>query len=132
MGSSWASGIVTLQGQPNRNGRNQESSAEAINAYEAIALYGATMAQILTNEDARRPGKGFDELADACRRIDSMGRLLLSTELRSAHTYWQVRRQQTPDSHHHKTPLGYGLTIRERVYPGELQCMYHHDGNELQ
>lgn len=40
MGSSWASGIVTLAGQPNLNGRNQESSAEAIHAYEAIALYG--------------------------------------------------------------------------------------------
>lgn len=40
LGSSWASGIVTFQGEPYPNGRNQESSSEAINAYEGIALYG--------------------------------------------------------------------------------------------
>lgn len=117
---------MTTQGQPNRNGRNQESSAEAINAYEAIALYGATMAQILTNEDAHRPGKGFDELADACRRIDSMGRLLLSTELRSAHTYWQVRRkdslQLSAQSDGVMQTRAHQIPDREPVYSGQSLC----------
>ena len=41
LGSSWASGVVTnAQGQPYPNGRNEESSAEAVAAYEAVALLG--------------------------------------------------------------------------------------------
>ena len=49
LGFSWASGIVTIPGTrkgettPYPNGRNQESSSEAIHAYEAVALYGAWM-----------------------------------------------------------------------------------------
>jgi endoglucanase Acf2 len=38
-GNSWANGIATIY----LNGKNQESSSEAIAAYEAIALYGETM-----------------------------------------------------------------------------------------
>ena len=43
LGSSWASGIGLINGSPYPNGRNQESSSEAIAAYEAMALYGDTM-----------------------------------------------------------------------------------------
>ena len=39
-GHSWASGIAR---PPYTNGKNQESSSEAIAAYEAIALYGKVM-----------------------------------------------------------------------------------------
>jgi endo-1,3(4)-beta-glucanase len=39
-GNSWASGIFS---PPQLNGKNQESSSEAIAAYEAIALYGNEM-----------------------------------------------------------------------------------------
>jgi endo-1,3(4)-beta-glucanase len=38
-GHSWASGIAAVF----FNGKNQESSSEAIAAYEAIALYGKSM-----------------------------------------------------------------------------------------
>lgn len=38
-GNSWASGIAVTP----LNGRNQESSSEAIAAYEAVALYGSVM-----------------------------------------------------------------------------------------
>ena len=41
LGSSWASGIVSAEESP--HGRNQESSSEAIAAYEAVALYGQVM-----------------------------------------------------------------------------------------
>jgi endo-1,3(4)-beta-glucanase len=41
LGSSWASGIVSGENSP--HGRNEESSSEAIAAYEAMALYGAVM-----------------------------------------------------------------------------------------
>ena len=36
-GGSWASGVIN---PPNPNGRNQESSSEAVNAYDAVALWG--------------------------------------------------------------------------------------------
>ncbi len=39
-GSSWASGVAI---PPNLNGKNQESSSEAIAAYEAVALFGTVM-----------------------------------------------------------------------------------------
>jgi endo-1,3(4)-beta-glucanase len=39
-GSSWASGVPL---PPYLNGKNQESSSEAIAAYEAVALYGQIM-----------------------------------------------------------------------------------------
>jgi endo-1,3(4)-beta-glucanase len=39
-GSSWASGVPN---PPYLNGKNQESTSEAIAAYEAVALYGSTM-----------------------------------------------------------------------------------------
>jgi endo-1,3(4)-beta-glucanase len=42
-GSSWASGVAI---PPNLNGKNQESSSEAIAGYEAVALFGTVMVRI--------------------------------------------------------------------------------------
>jgi endo-1,3(4)-beta-glucanase len=41
LGSSWASGIISAENSP--HGRNQESSSEAVAAYEAVSLFGAVM-----------------------------------------------------------------------------------------
>jgi endo-1,3(4)-beta-glucanase len=57
-GSSWASGI-TRPIFP--NGMNQESSSEAIAAYEAVALFGSTMVRCT---DLR--------LADPCALLNSL------------------------------------------------------------
>jgi endoglucanase Acf2 len=84
MGSSWASGIVTIMGNPYPNGRNQESSSEAINAYEGIALYG------LASYDAFHAA-GKEDVAENCKHIHNMGKLLLSTEIRSAQVYYHVQ-----------------------------------------
>ena len=43
VGSSWASGIVKREWGPDPHGRNQESISEAVNAYDALALYGNEM-----------------------------------------------------------------------------------------
>lgn len=92
LGFSWASGIVTIGGKPWPNGRNQESASEAIAAYEAVALYGDTMAQIFdssaVDEDAHK--------LETCLRIRDMGRLLMATEIRSTQTYWHVQAPDTP------------------------------------
>lgn len=76
-GSSWASGI-SLPVSP--TGMNQESSSEAIAGYEAVALLGKTMVDILADEKSK-------EIAS---EVYKFGRLLVATELRSTQRYWQV------------------------------------------
>jgi len=91
LGFSWASGIVTIQGKPYPNGRNQESSSEAIHAYEAVALYGKAMMDIF--KTSRVPTA--NALYEDALRVRDMGRLLLATEIRSARTYWHVQKRDT-------------------------------------
>ncbi|CAN0444224.1 unnamed protein product, partial [Laminaria digitata] len=74
LGSSWALGIPTLGGVPYMNGRNQESSSEAVNAYYAVALYGHVMAQVFTT--AGDPAK-----AQTASLVRDTGRQLLATEV---------------------------------------------------
>lgn len=92
LGFSWASGIVvTGQGKPYPNGRNQESISESINGYEAISLYGDTMSLVFANSnDARDISK-----LRVSERVADMGRLLFATETRSAKTYWHVQSSST-------------------------------------
>jgi len=80
-GSSWASGI-SLPVSP--TGMNQESTSEAIAAYEAVALFGKTMASIL--EDSSK--------VEVAQDIYQYGRLLTATEVRSAQRYWQVSQDE--------------------------------------
>ena len=88
LGNSWASGIATLGGAPYINGRNQESSSEAIHAYEAIALYGSVMMHAFG--DGTADDSTLNEFGLTARRISLMGRLLSATEVRSAQRYWHV------------------------------------------
>ncbi len=96
LGSSWALGIATLGGVPYMNGRNQESSSEAVNAYHGIALYGQIMSKIFAS-------RGLMANAEVARLAQDTGRVLMSTELRSAKTYWHV--------------LPPGICDYERIYP---------------
>ncbi len=99
LGSSWASGIVTFANQPYPNGRNQESSSEAIAAYEAVALYGRAAAEVFAgNQSLARlidplcsvqwvfEGQSEEErkARASCEHVYNMGRLLMATEIRSA------------------------------------------------
>jgi endoglucanase Acf2 len=61
-GHSWASGLF-----PQSNGKSQESSSEAVNAYYGASLWS------LVSEDVT---------------LHNFARLLLAMELRSAQTYW--------------------------------------------
>uniref|UniRef100_A0A7S4SAK7 glucan endo-1,3-beta-D-glucosidase n=2 Tax=Ditylum brightwellii TaxID=49249 RepID=A0A7S4SAK7_9STRA len=88
LGSSWASGIATLGGQPYLNGRNQESSSEAIHAYEAIGLYGEVMVRAWGGGVSSDLSK--NDNANRASRVRDMGRLLTATEIRSAERYWHV------------------------------------------
>uniref|UniRef100_A0A7S1U813 glucan endo-1,3-beta-D-glucosidase n=1 Tax=Phaeomonas parva TaxID=124430 RepID=A0A7S1U813_9STRA len=91
LGSSWASGIAPIQGHPYPNGRNQESSSEAVASYEAVALYGSTMAEIFGGTPWGLPEiPANPKSATVAQKIRDLGRLLLSTEIRSAKRYWHV------------------------------------------
>lgn len=94
LGSSWASGIATIGGQPYPNGRNQESSSEAIHAYEGISLYGSVMQHAWGDTTAADPS--MLKSAAIARRVSLMGRLLAATEVRSAERYWHVLHGDTP------------------------------------
>ena len=63
-GHGWANGLF-----PSASSRNQESVSEATNAWYGVALYG---------------------VASADARLRDLGRLMLATELRAAHHYWQI------------------------------------------
>lgn len=68
-GHSYASGFDAAA-----DGRNQESVSEAINAYYGMALLGD---------------------AENDKELAQWGKLLLTQELRAAHTYWQVGKNNT-------------------------------------
>lgn len=92
LGFSWASGVVTLMGTPYPNGRNEESSSEAISAYEAVALYGEVAASLYKGQVDPIGSRYYDNAL----RLRDMGRLLLATEIRSAKTYWHVQSPGAP------------------------------------
>jgi len=87
-GSSWASGLAVSP----LNGRNQESSSEAIASYESIALYGMSMVNAWKGLN---PDKSI-----LAKEIQNYGELLSASELRSADRYWHVieasKRRQYP------------------------------------
>jgi len=95
-GSSWASGIT----MPVFNGKNQESSSEAIAAYEAVGLYGKVMKQIWQEENN-------DASTATSQQIADVGRLLTATELASARRYWHVPDVKNDDELQRIYPEGY-------------------------
>ncbi|KAL3920268.1 MAG: hypothetical protein SGILL_003348 [Bacillariaceae sp.] len=86
-GSSWASGVTN---PPYLNGKNQESSSEAIAAYEGVALFGQTMHEVWKSA-------GNEAYATISQEVYEVGRLLASTELTSAKKYWHVPSKDDPD-----------------------------------
>mmetsp|Transcript_51911 Transcript_51911/g.57996 ORF Transcript_51911/g.57996 Transcript_51911/m.57996 type:complete len:1231 (-) Transcript_51911:85-3777(-) len=85
-GSSWASGIPY---PAFLNGKNQESSSEAIAAYEGVALFGQVMNAIWEEEKHQR-------YAAVSKQIENVGTLLTGTELVSAKRYWHVKNKDDP------------------------------------
>eukprot|EP00808_Paulinella_micropora_P016624 g81737.t1 len=122
LGSSWANGIVPV----NPNGRNQESSSEAIHAYEAVALYGQVLANraglMGESDKPSAPDELTEEevvtLTQLGSRMEQIGRVLLSTELSSVQLYWHVLKQGTPQCH-----IGVTRGKKEpcRVYPDQYR-----------
>eukprot|EP00587_Corethron_hystrix_P001636 CAMPEP_0113312364 /NCGR_PEP_ID=MMETSP0010_2-20120614/9229_1 /TAXON_ID=216773 ORGANISM="Corethron hystrix, Strain 308" /NCGR_SAMPLE_ID=MMETSP0010_2 /ASSEMBLY_ACC=CAM_ASM_000155 /LENGTH=1212 /DNA_ID=CAMNT_0000168185 /DNA_START=643 /DNA_END=4278 /DNA_ORIENTATION=- /assembly_acc=CAM_ASM_000155 len=95
LGLSFASGIATLGGQPYFNGRNQESSSEAIAAYEAMALYGNVMMECWKQTDNYQKSQAVSQL----------GRLLTVMEVKAADRYYHVKKNE--------------LGKNDNIYPSE-------------
>lgn len=68
LGHTLASGLF-----PFGDGKNQESTSEAVNAWYGIYLFG---------------------MATKNKELEQLGKVLAATEIRGAHTYWQMK----PDS----------------------------------
>lgn len=90
------------------NGRNQESSSEAIAAYEAVALYGKVMVEAWKECDQCDEEDEQKEQLRVSEDIRDVGRLLTATEIRSTDRYWHIKFQSEPHS-------VYPDTYREKV-----------------
>lgn len=86
-GASWASGVP----QPAYlNGKNQESSSEAIASAESVALFGQVMKQIWISE--KQAGK-----AAISNEMEKIGKVMAGTEITSAKRYWHVNKNDDPN-----------------------------------
>jgi len=103
-GHSYASGITEPMFQ---NIMNQESTSEAIAAYEAVALYGKVMTSVF--EDL-----GETEKATVAQTIHQIGLSLTATEIRSTQKYWHVRRQNNDNAVE-------DAAASEKIYPATYQ-----------
>jgi len=79
--NSWASGISSAR---YINGKNQESSSEAIASYESVALYGSVMTSVWLQVNNK-------EKATHAARVRDAGTILTATELTAADWYYHVR-----------------------------------------
>ena len=98
LGSSWASGIVSAETSP--HGRDEESSSEAIAAYEAVALFGSVMADHFA--------KSKNSKLSTAEIVRDAGQLLVATELHATNRYWHVWDSAT---HNSTYPKAYTLPV---------------------
>lgn len=105
LGSSWASGFVSAENSP--HGRDQESSSEAIAAYEAMALFGQVMTDVMQKEG------GTKEEKESAKLIQNTGELLTMTEIKAANRYWHV---YSSDTHNNTYPAEYKEPVVGMLY----------------
>lgn len=98
-GHSWASGLTEPMFG---NIMNQESTSEAVMAYEAVALFGKAMTSIF--QDA-----GDTDKASVAKMMHKIGLTLTATEIRSTQKYWQI--QQNVDESEKRFPELYTASV---------------------
>lgn len=79
LGNSWAGGLLSMELSP--HGREQESSSEAIAAFEGIALYGKVMMDVFAGNKVK---------VDSARLVRNVGELLTAMEVSAANRFWHV------------------------------------------
>jgi endoglucanase Acf2 len=120
LGSSWASGIVSAENSP--HGRNEESSSEAIAAYEAMALFGSAMIDAYspmttrtteTPSDDVMPTSLNSNMLSIANLLQQSGQLLTATELQATNRYWHVWNSAT---HNSSYPQAYQQPVVGMLY----------------
>mmetsp|Transcript_22207 Transcript_22207/g.40798 ORF Transcript_22207/g.40798 Transcript_22207/m.40798 type:complete len:252 (+) Transcript_22207:2650-3405(+) len=86
LGNSWAAGLMSMELSP--HGREQESSSEAIAAFEGIALFGNVMMKVFAEDE--------DKLGSA-RLVRNLGEVLTAMEVSAANRFWHVWGSKTDD-----------------------------------
>lgn len=79
LGNSWAAGLMSMELSP--HGREQESSSEAIAAWEGVALFGAAMMDAF---------EGDAENLKRARQVRNLGEFLTSMEVDAANRFYHV------------------------------------------
>ena len=62
-----------ISANQNPNGRDQESTSEAINCYEAVGLFGSVFEKIFTDDHEKK---------QIASQIKTTGRIMMTTEIR--------------------------------------------------
>lgn len=113
MSFSWASGITTAGDQPYQNGRNQESTSEAVNAYYAMQLFGSAVHGHANNSSLEtipaewRDTDARQAVTDSAQAVHEFGRVLLAMEVDGADTYWhQIPGDQAVYKTYNKSVVG--------------------------
>ena len=113
MSFSWASGITTAGDQPYQNGRNQESTSEAVNAYYAMQLFGSAVHGHANNSSLETiPAEWRDTdvrqaVTGSAQAVHEFGRVLLAMEVDGADTYWhQIPGDQAVYKTYNKSVVG--------------------------
>ena len=79
LGNSWASGLMSAELSP--HGREQESSSEAIAAWEGVALFGDVMMEAF---------EGDEENQKRARQVRNLGEFLTSMEVNAADRFYHI------------------------------------------
>ena len=108
LGNSWAAGLMSMELSP--HGREQESSSEAIAAFEGVSLFGAAMMNAF-KDDA--------ENLESARMVRNVGEFLTSMEVEAANRYWHVWGEHEGSTSNSSTVKDSTLTTHMNTYPSQ-------------
>ena len=111
LGSSWASGIVSAENSP--HGRNEESSSEAISAYEGVTLFGSAMVEAFENVKDDDWNDSLATKLETAKLIRGSGQLLTASEIHATNRYWHV---WSSDTHNNTYPAAYTQPVVGMLY----------------
>uniref|UniRef100_A0A7S4AT85 glucan endo-1,3-beta-D-glucosidase n=1 Tax=Pseudo-nitzschia australis TaxID=44445 RepID=A0A7S4AT85_9STRA len=111
LGSSWASGIISAENSP--HGRNEESSSEAISAYEGMTLFGTAMVDAFEQVKNGRHDEIVATKLEKARLIRDSGQLLTASEIHATNRYWHL---WSSDTHNNTYPPTYTQPVVGMLY----------------
>ena len=108
LGNSWAAGLMSMELSP--HGREQESSSEAIAAFEGIALFGAAMMDAFQDDV---------ENLESARMVRNVGEFLTSMEVEAAKRFWHVWGEPEGSASNSSTVKDSSVSTHINTYPSQ-------------